>query len=85
MASLGGVGGARLPQLPLLPPLLHLADVGGEQRLQRRDEAGEGLKVAEANLPGQETGENASHVTFGRRTGARHQPSCGRRRWRRAR
>lgn len=59
LASLGGVmGGARRrlavsspqPQLPLLPPLLHLADVGGEQRLERRDQSGEGPEVAEANL-----------------------------------
>lgn len=43
-----------LLQLPFLPSLLHLADFGGEQRLERRNQSGEGLKVAEANLRRQE-------------------------------
>lgn len=66
LASLGGVSdGARLllaasspkPQLPFLPPLLHLADVGGEQRLERRNQPGEGPNVAQANLRRQEGGQ----------------------------
>lgn len=71
------------PQLPFLSLLLHLVDVGGEQRLQGGNQSGEGLKVAEAYLRRQEMKTRPGGTLPRWTVTEADKPACGRRRCRR--
>lgn len=52
-------------QVSLLPSLLHLADLLGEEGLQSRDQLGDHLQVAEANLQREETSKKKKMFVTG--------------------